>query len=159
MQPLTRKQLYQRLAMGKNALIKQGVLDELGYRALLAKHGAHKHAGRVSATTMTTVGLAHAYCIIEQMGYKYQRTKQTAPKGYKRLNGSKVRKIWALWFTLRKDGVIHNVSADALNAWLARQGCPVNIDELGLRGYRQHADVAIEALKAWHKRAYATKSI
>ena len=58
------------------------------------------------------------------------------------------RKVWALWNQLARDGVLHNPSRAALNAWVERT---VHVSALGFATGAQ-LDTLIEALKAWQQR-------
>ena len=58
------------------------------------------------------------------------------------------RKVWALWNQLGRDGVVHDTSAAALNAWVART---VHVSALAFANGAQ-LDTLIEALKAWQQR-------
>ena len=58
------------------------------------------------------------------------------------------RKVWALWNQLARDGVLHNPSRAALNAWVERT---VHVSALGFCNSAQ-LDTLIEALKAWQQR-------
>ena len=58
------------------------------------------------------------------------------------------RKVWALWNQLARDGVVHNPSATALNAWVERT---VHVSALRFANDAQ-LDTLIEALKAWQQR-------
>lgn len=60
----------------------------------------------------------------------------------------KERKVWALWNQLGRDGVVHNPSAAALNAWVERT---VHVSALRFATGAQ-LDTLIEALKAWQQR-------
>lgn len=61
------------------------------------------------------------------------------------------RKVWALWNQLGRDGVVHNTSAQALDAWVERT---VHVSALGFATSAQ-LDTLIEALKAWQIRGAA----
>ena len=58
------------------------------------------------------------------------------------------RKVWALWNQLGRDGVVHDTSAAALNAWVART---VHVVALAFATGPQ-LDTLIEALKSWQQR-------
>lgn len=58
------------------------------------------------------------------------------------------RKVWALWHQLHRDGLVHDNSAAALNAWVART---VHVSALTFANGAQ-LDTLIEALKAWQSR-------
>ena len=58
------------------------------------------------------------------------------------------RKVWALWHQLHRDGLVHDTSAAALNAWVQRT---VHVAALAFATGPQ-LDTLIEALKAWQQR-------
>ncbi len=58
------------------------------------------------------------------------------------------RKVWALWHQLHRDGLVHDTSAAALNAWVQRT---VHVSALAFATGAQ-LDTCIEALKAWQQR-------
>lgn len=58
------------------------------------------------------------------------------------------RKVWALWHQLHRDGLVHDASAFALNAWVQRT---VHVSALAFCTDAQ-LDTCIEALKAWVRR-------
>ena len=58
------------------------------------------------------------------------------------------RKVWALWHQLHRDGLVHDTSAAALNAWVQRT---VHVAALTFAtGPQLHT--LIEALKSWQQR-------
>ena len=58
------------------------------------------------------------------------------------------RKVWALWNQLARDGVLHNPSRAALNAFVERT---VHVSALRFATSAQ-LDTVIEALKSWNQR-------
>ena len=60
----------------------------------------------------------------------------------------KERKVWALWHQLHRDGLVHDTSAAALNAWVQRT---VHVAALAFATGPQ-LDTLIEALKSWQQR-------
>ena len=58
------------------------------------------------------------------------------------------RKVWALWHQLHRDGLVHDTSPKALNAWVART---VHVSALAFANAAQ-LDTLIEALKSWQQR-------
>ena len=58
------------------------------------------------------------------------------------------RKVWALWHQLHRDGLVHDTSPAALNAWVQRT---VHVSALAFANAAQ-LDTLIEALKAWQQR-------
>jgi len=60
------------------------------------------------------------------------------------------RKVWALWHQLHRDGLVHDNSGAALNAWVQRT---VHVSALAFATGPQ-LDTLIEALKAWQLRGH-----
>ena len=58
------------------------------------------------------------------------------------------RKVWALWHQLHRDGLVHDTSPAALNAWVQRT---VHVAALAFATGPQ-LDTLIEALKSWQQR-------
>ena len=58
------------------------------------------------------------------------------------------RKVWALWHQLHRDGLVHDTSAAALNAWVQRT---VHVAALAFATGPQ-LDTLIVALKSWQQR-------
>ena len=58
------------------------------------------------------------------------------------------RKVWALWHQLHRDGLVHDTSPAALNAWVQRT---VHVTALAFATSAQ-LDTLIEALKRWQLR-------
>lgn len=56
--------------------------------------------------------------------------------------------MWALWHQLHRDGLVHDTSAAALNAWVQRT---VHVAALTFATGPQ-LDTLIEALKSWQQR-------
>ena len=58
------------------------------------------------------------------------------------------RKVWSLWHQLHRDGLVHDTSPAALNAWVQRT---VHVTALAFATSAQ-LDTLIEALKRWQLR-------
>ena len=91
----------------------------------------------------------HMQALAERMGVAkpMQRRAKTFAQA-KAASSPKERKVWALWNQLGRDGVVHNPSATALNAWVERT---VHVSALRFANDAQ-LDTLIEALKAWQQR-------
>ena len=94
----------------------------------------------------------HMQGLGERMGVlKPTQRRAAAPRSFaaaKAQASPKERKVWALWNQLGRDGVVHNPSATALNAWVERT---VHVSALRFANSAQ-LDTLIEALKAWQTR-------
>ena len=127
-------------------------LSDDDYRALLVQL-----TGKASSKGMTATEQAqvrdHMQRLAQRMGVAQPTTcrrpltreqfdqvkKQASPRE---------RKVWALWNQLARDGVLHNPSRAALNAFVERT---VHVSALGFANSAQ-LDTLIEALKEWQKR-------
>ena len=94
----------------------------------------------------------HMQGLGERMGVvKAAPRRSSAPRSFaaaKAAASPRERKVWALWNQLGRDGVVHNTSATALNAWVERT---VHVSALRFANQAQ-LDTLIEALKAWKTR-------
>ena len=124
------------------------------YRALLLQL-----SGKSSSKDMTGAQRAavrtHLQQLAERMGVA-QPTRQRPHAAakfdqVKAAASPKERKVWALWHQLGRDGVVHNTTAQALNAWVERT---VHVSALVFATNAQ-LDTLIEALKAWQLRGTA----
>ena len=115
--------------------------------------------GKASSKDMTAVQRStvrnHMQRLAERVG-AVQPTAQRpyAPAKFDQLKANaspKERKVWALWHQLGRDGVVHNTSAAALNAWVERT---VHVSALRFANDAQ-LDALIEGLKAWQLRGPA----
>ena len=129
-------------------------LSDDDYQALLIHLTGKASSKDMTAAQRSTVR-DHMQKLAERMGV-VQPTKQrphTAAKfdQLKRAASPKERKVWALWHQLGRDGVVHNTSAAALNAWVERT---VHVSALRFANDAQ-LDALIEGLKAWQLRGPA----
>ena len=129
-------------------------LSDDDYQALLIHL-----TGKASSKDMTAVQRStvrnHMQRLAERVG-AVQPTAQRpyAPAKFDQLKANaspKERKVWALWHQLGRDGVVHNPSAAALNAWVERT---VHVSALRFANDAQ-LDTLIEGLKAWQLRGPA----
>ncbi len=129
-------------------------LSDDDYQALLIHL-----TGKASSKDMTAVQRStvrnHMQRLAERVG-AVQPTAQRpyAPAKFDQLKANaspKERKVWALWHQLGRDGVVHNTSAAALNAWVERT---VHVSALRFANDAQ-LDALIEGLKAWQLRGPA----
>lgn len=127
-------------------------LQDDDYRALLVQL-----TGKASSKGMTATEQAHVRDHMQRLAQRMgvaQPTTRRRPltreqfDQVKRQASPRERKVWALWNQLARDGVLHNPSRAALNAWVERT---VHVSALGFATGAQ-LDTLIEALKEWQKR-------
>ena len=129
-------------------------LSDDDYQALLIHLTGKASSKDMTAAQRSTVR-NHMQRLAERVG-AVQPTAQRpyAPAKFDQLKANaspKERKVWALWHQLGRDGVVHNTSAAALNAWVER-----TVKGRALR-FANHGqlDALIEGLKAWQLRGPA----
>ncbi len=127
-------------------------LQDDDYRALLVTL-----TGKASSKGMTATEQAqvrdHMQRLAQRMGVAQPTTRRRPLTReqfdqVKKTASPRERKVWALWNQLARDGVVHNPSATALNAWVERT---VHVSALRFANDAQ-LDTLIEALKAWQQR-------
>ena len=127
-------------------------LSDDDYRALLVTL-----TGKASSKGMTATEQAqvrdHMQRLAQRMGVAQPTTRRRPLTReqfdqVKKAASPRERKVWALWNQLARDGVLHNPSRTALNAWVERT---VHVSALGFCTSAQ-LDTLIEALKAWQQR-------
>ena len=129
-------------------------LSDDDYQALLIHLTGKASSKDMTAAQRSTVR-NHMQRLAERVG-AVQPTAQRpyAPAKFDQLKANaspKERKVWALWHQLGRDGVVHNTSAAALNAWVERT---VHVSALRFANDAQ-LDALIEGLKAWQLRGPA----
>ena len=129
-------------------------LSDDDYQALLIHLTGKASSKDMTAAQRSTVR-NHMQRLAERVG-AVQPTAQRpyAPAKFDQLKANaspKERKVWALWHQLGRDGVVHNTSAAALNAWVERT---VHVSALRFANGAQ-LDTLIEGLKVWQLRGPA----
>lgn len=129
-------------------------LSDDDYQALLIHLTGKASSKDMTAAQRSTVR-NHMQRLAERVG-AVQPTAQRpyAPAKFDQLKANaspKERKVWALWHQLGRNGVVHNTSAAALNAWVERT---VHVSALRFANDAQ-LDALIEGLKAWQLRGPA----
>ena len=123
-------------------------LQDDDYRALLLQLTGKRSSKGMTATEQAQVR-DHMQALAERMGVaKPLQRRATTFAQRKAAASPRERKVWALWNQLARDGVVHNPSATALNAWVERT---VHVSALRFANDAQ-LDTLIEALKAWQQR-------
>ena len=91
----------------------------------------------------------HMQSLAERMGVaKPMQRRATTFAQRKAAASPRERKVWALWHQLHRDGLVHDTSPAALNAWVQRT---VHVSALAFANAAQ-LDTLIEALKSWQQR-------
>lgn len=127
-------------------------LQDDDYRALLVTLTGKASSKGMTATEQTQVR-DHMQRLAQRMGVAQPTTRRRPLTReqfdqVKKSANPRERKVWALWNQLARDGVLHNPSRAALNAWVERT---VHVSALGFANSAQ-LDTLIEALKEWQKR-------
>lgn len=127
-------------------------LQDGDYRALLMQLTGKASSKGMTATEQHQVR-EHLQRLAERMGVAQPTTRRRPLTReqfdqVKKQASPRERKVWALWNQLARDGVVHNPSRAALNAWVERT---VHVSALGFATSAQ-LDTLIEALKAWQLR-------
>ena len=125
------------------------------YRALLVTLTGKASSKGMKATEQAQVR-DHLQRLAERMGVAQPTTRRRPLTReqfdqVKKQASPRERKVWALWNQLARDGVVHDPSRAALNAWVERT---VHVSALGFATSAQ-LDTLIEALKAWQIRGAA----
>ena len=121
-------------------------LSDDDYQALLIHL-----TGKASSKDMTAAQRSTVRNHMQRLAERVGAVQPTAQRPYAATASPKERKVWALWHQLGRDGVVHNTSAAALNAWVERT---VHVSALRFANDAQ-LDALIEGLKAWQLRGPA----
>lgn len=122
---------------------KDLALDEGTYRAVLERISG----GRDSAADLTDEELSQVVDDFRRRGWKPKRSSGRSDKAY-------VRKVWAIWGAMHRDGIVHGEMRPGLRAFVKRMtgvGDPEWLDPAQSR-------TVIEALKQWRTRVEAERS-
>ena len=127
-------------------------LSDDAYRALLIQLTGHSSSKAMTQPQRRTVR-EHLQRLAAHMGIEQPATRQrplpdAAFAKAKAAASPRERKVWALWHQLHRDGLVHDTSAAALNAWVQRT---VHVAALAFATGPQ-LDTLIEALKSWQQR-------
>jgi phage gp16-like protein len=117
---------------------KQLGLDDAAYRDAL-----QSSTGKRSAADLTEAELERALAGFARLGFK------PATAGVKRSPYAHVRKVYAVWGAMGRDGSIENPTKEALHAFCKRQTGVKNADWLSAA----QASKVVEGLKAIQSRA------
>ena len=125
-------------------------LTDDDYRALL-KNLTHKTSSKDLSDKERQAVRDHMQQLAERAGVAKPLRRRATGRTFAQAKAAaspRERKVWALWLQLGRDGVVHNPSATALNAWVERT---VHVSALRFANDAQ-LDTLIEALKAWQQR-------
>ena len=125
-------------------------LSDDDYRALL-KNLTQKTSSKDMPDKERQAVRDHMQNLAERSGVAPPLRRRTPGRTFAQAKAAaspRERKVWALWNQLARDGVVHNPSATALNAWVERT---VHVSALRFANDAQ-LDTLIEALKAWQQR-------
>ena len=128
-------------------------LSDDDYRALL-KNLTQKTSSKDLTDKERQAVRDHMQNLAERSGVAKPLRRRTPGRTFAQAKAAaspRERKVWALWNQLVRDGVVHNPSAAALNAWVERT---VHVSALRFANSAQ-LDTLIEALKAWQERGHA----
>jgi hypothetical protein len=122
---------------------------EEDYRGVLQRHGATESSGKFSASTMTSEQIDAALREFQSKGFQV-RGKRGKSDGWREPRLAKLR---ALWMAMHQDGIVRNVSEEAMQHWCKR-AVP------GLQHVKwatsQQLNAAIEAMKDMQARSRRT---
>lgn len=136
-----RTRLIRVIHVAKNSL----QLSDDEYRALL--QGAS--GGQCdSCKSMNLPHLRKAYQALKKRGF--EPTRKKGGRSHRKGKATQLSKVWALWFELKRLGVIDRASRASLTAFVKRQTELNDIDQLN--AHPQKANQVIEALKAMELR-------
>lgn len=127
-------------------------LDEEDYRALLESVTGSRSAKGLKAAQLEAVVTA-----MKGLGFKVKgnTTGRRSPPSAAHVQAPEVRKLRAIWITMKQDGLLHDGSEDALGSFIRRMTANAN----GGAGINRaewltsiQAERVLEALKKWHIR-------
>ena len=127
-------------------------LDDEDYRALLESVTGSRSAKGLKAAQLEAVVTA-----MKGLGFKVKgnTTGRRSPPSAAHVQAPEVRKLRAIWITMKQDGLLHDGSEDALGSFIRRMTASAN----GGAGINRaewltsvQAERVLEALKKWHIR-------
>ena len=133
-----------------HALKSKLTLSDDDYRALLINLTGKNSSKAMSATEQAKVR-DHMQALGERLGVVKPLRRRTSGRTFAQAKAEaspRERKVWALWHQLHRDGLVHDTSPSALNAWVQRT---VHVSALAFANAAQ-LDTLIEALKSWQQR-------
>ncbi len=142
------KRLLTLLHVGRRELS----LDDEDYRALLESVTGSRSAKGLKAAQLEAVVTA-----MKGLGFKVKgnTTGRRSPPSAAHVQAPEVRKLRAIWITMKQDGLLHDGSEDALGSFIRRMTANAN-GGVGINRAEWltsiQAERVLEALKKWHIR-------
>lgn len=127
-------------------------LDDEDYRALLESVTGSRSAKGLKAAQLEAVVTA-----MKGLGFKVKgnATGRRSPPSTAHVQAPEVRKLRAIWITMKQDGLLHDGSEDALGSFIRRMTANAN-GGVGINRAEWltsiQAERVLEALKKWHIR-------
>ena len=121
-------------------------LTDEDYRALL-KHLTGKGSSKDCTAAQQRQVRGHLQGLAEAAGVASPQRRAGFEARYQAAS-PRERKVWAIWLDMARRGLVHNKSAQALDAFVQRQ---TGVSALRWCSAAQ-LDAVIEALKLWQKR-------
>jgi phage gp16-like protein len=127
-------------------------LDDEDYRALLESVTGSRSAKGLKAAQLEAVVTA-----MKGLGFevKGNTTGRRSPPSTAHVQAPEVRKLRAIWITMKNDGLLHDGSEDALGSFIRRMTANAN-GGVGINRAEWltsvQAERVLEALKKWHIR-------
>ncbi|MGU5685229.1 gp16 family protein [Aeromonas allosaccharophila] len=134
-------------------------LDDEDYRALLESVTGSRSAKGLKAAQLEAVVTA-----MKGLGFKVKgnATGRRSPPSTAHVQAPEVRKLRAIWITMKQDGLLHDGSEDALGSFIRRMTANAN-GGVGINRAEWltsiQAERVLEALKKWHIRLMTTAII
>lgn len=128
-------------------------LTDDDYRALL-KGLTNKTSSKDLSDKERQAVRDHMQQLAERMGVVKPGRRRAPARSFAQAKAEaspRERKVWALWHQLHRDGLVHDTSPKALNAWVLKM---VGVSALAFANAAQ-LDTLIEALKSWQQRGGA----
>ena len=125
-------------------------LSDDDYRALI-KNLTQKTSSKDLTDKERQAVRDHMQNLAERSGVAKPLRRRTTGRTFAQAKAAaspRERKVWALWHQLHRDGLVHDTSPAALNAWVQRT---VHVAALAFATGPQ-LDTLIEALKSWQQR-------
>ena len=125
-------------------------LTDDDYRALL-KNLTHKTSSKDLTDKERQAVRDHMQQLAERAGVAKPLRRRATGRTFAQAKAAaspRERKVWAIWLDMARRGLVHNKSAQALDAFVQRQ---TGVSALRWCSAAQ-LDAVIEALKLWQKR-------
>ncbi|WP_049687688.1 gp16 family protein [Yersinia aldovae] len=138
---MSRTQVIKLIHIARGQFIKQGVMDDDSYRAMLVRL-----TGKNSCLEASIPALMRVLSEMQRLGFKTSTKRKDAPLADFPMG----RKIWVLWQDLAKVGLVRDKSQKALDAYVLRETGVTKLAWLKMEPDKAHQ--LIEKLKKWQLR-------